>query len=127
MTATPSRSGKVTSASSFPVSSVEKIRPGSLRNSIIITSDLSIAKKFGNSNSHVPAASAGEWLLQIRLKPHYLSQLFLCLSLGFIKGMGIDIQCGTWLGVTKQSCNGADIHTLGNEQTGVGMAQAVDR
>lgn len=65
--------------------------------------------------------------MQIRLKPHYLSQLFLCLSLGFIKGMGIDIQCGTWLGVTKQSCNGADIHTLGNEQTGVGMAQAVDR
>ena len=41
--------------------------------------------------------------------------------------MGIDIQCGTGLGVTKQSCNGADIHALGNEQAGVGMAQAVDR
>ena len=59
--------------------------------------------------------------MQIRLKPHHLSQLFLRLSLGFIKGMGIDIQCGTGLGVTKQSCNGADIHALGNEQAGVGM------
>lgn len=58
MTAMPSCSGKVTSASSFPVSSVAKIRPDSLRNSIIITSDLSVAKKLGNSNSHVPAASA---------------------------------------------------------------------
>lgn len=35
--------------------------------------------------------------------------------------MGIDIQCGIGLGVTKQSCNSARIHALGNEQTGVGI------
>lgn len=64
--------------------------------------------------------------MQIRLKPHHLSQLFLCLSLGSIKGMGIDIQCGTGLGVTKQPRHGADIHALGDKQTGIGMAKLVE-
>ena len=49
------------------------------------------------------------------LQPHHCAQLLLCLPLLLVKGMGVNVQRCTRLGMTQQAGHGADIHTLGNQ------------
>ena len=46
-------------------------------------------------------------------------------ALIFIKGMAVDAQRGTELGVAQQACHRPDIHALGDEHAGVGVTQTV--
>ena len=48
------------------------------------------------------------------LQPHHFAQLFLGLPLLLVKGMGVNVQRRTGLGMTQQAGHGADIHTVGN-------------
>ena len=49
------------------------------------------------------------------LQPRHLPQLLLRLPLFLVKGMGVNVQRCTRLGMTQQAGHGADIHTLGNQ------------
>ena len=58
-------------------------------------------------------------------QPHRLAELLPGEALVFVKGMAVDVQRGTGLGVTQQTCYRADIHALGDEHAGIGVAQTV--
>ena len=67
-----------------------------------------------------------EFLWAVRsLQPHHLPQLFLRLPLFLVKGVGINVQRCTGLGVAQQAGYRSHIHSLGNQQAGVCMPQAV--
>ena len=55
------------------------------------------------------------------LQPHHLPQLFLGFPLFLVKGMGINVQRRTGLGMTQQAGYRSHIHALGNQQAGVCM------
>ena len=54
-------------------------------------------------------------------QPHRLAELLPGEALVFVKGMAVDVQRGTGLGVTQQTCHRADIHALGDEHAGIGV------
>ena len=49
------------------------------------------------------------------LQPHHLPQLLLCLPLFLVKGMGINVQRRTGLGVAQQTGYRAHVHALGDQ------------
>ena len=53
-------------------------------------------------------------LARAALQPHHFAQLFLGFPLLFVKGMGVNVQRRTGLGMTQQAGYRADIHTVGN-------------
>ena len=55
------------------------------------------------------------------LQPHHFAQLFLGFPLLFVKGMGVNVQRCTGLGMTQQAGYRAHVHALGNQQAGVCM------
>ena len=57
--------------------------------------------------------------------PHRFAELLPGETLVFVKGMTVDVQCCTGLGVTQQARHRSDIHALGDEHAGIGVAQTV--
>ena len=53
--------------------------------------------------------------------PHRFAELLPGETLVFVKGMTVDVQCGTGLGVTQQARHRSDIHALGDEHAGIGV------
>lgn len=58
-------------------------------------------------------------------QPHRFAEFLSGKTLVFVKGMAVDVQGGAGLGVTQQARHRSNIHALGNEHAGIGVAQTV--
>ena len=58
-------------------------------------------------------------------QPHRCAEFLPGEALVFVKGMAVDVQRSTGLGVAQQARHRSNIHTLGDEHAGICVAQTV--